>query len=288
MLGADSQGWVVKFRNNPQHKRILANEYIVSGLARSIGLSVPPSAVVCVGRELVDISPSLIITGPHGKVTPCACGPQFASQYAGGLMPSFVLDYLPDERFRQVVNLREFLGVLALDKWTGNSDGRQAVFVRTQMKPSYKAIFIDFGHCFNAGSWTFPDLPLAGSYGRKSVYANVTGWESFEPWLSKLEDLPIDLIWQLSKSVPEDWYEGDVHALEKLISTLDKRRGSIRQLIHEYRKSGTLPFPNWPAESKKRLSAHPLVPAWSASSVVPFARASAIFQNHAGHSPNLP
>ena len=39
MLGADGQLWVVKFQNNPQHVRVLANELIATRLAEAIGLS---------------------------------------------------------------------------------------------------------------------------------------------------------------------------------------------------------------------------------------------------------
>lgn len=40
---ADENGsyWIVKFLNNPQHPRVLANEWIASSLARAIGLTVP-------------------------------------------------------------------------------------------------------------------------------------------------------------------------------------------------------------------------------------------------------
>jgi hypothetical protein len=269
MLGADAHCWVVKFRNNPQHARILANEHIVSGIARLIGLSVPPTALIYVSPGLVEISKGLSIQCYHWKPIPCASGPQFGSQYAGGLMPSFVLDCLPDDGLQRVINLPEFLGMLALDKWTGNTDDRQTVFVRTQRRASYKALFIDFGHCFNGGFWTFPDSPLAGVYGDTSVYANVTGWDSFEPWLSRLEYLSIDMIWRLSKTMPEAWYEGNANALEKLICTLDNRKGSIRRLIQEYRDSDAAPFPKWPARSKRHWPARSMVSEWLDPPVVP-------------------
>ena len=45
-------------------------------------------------------------------------------------MPGQVVDYLPEEQLAEVKNLGEFAGILALDKWTGNANGRQAVFAR--------------------------------------------------------------------------------------------------------------------------------------------------------------
>ena len=41
MLGADGNAWVVKFQNNPQHIRVLANELIATRLAAAVGLTVP-------------------------------------------------------------------------------------------------------------------------------------------------------------------------------------------------------------------------------------------------------
>ena len=41
MLCADGNLWVVKFRNNPQGSRVLANELIATKLAEAVGLPVP-------------------------------------------------------------------------------------------------------------------------------------------------------------------------------------------------------------------------------------------------------
>ena len=53
MLGADGKLWVVKFQNNPQDVRVLANELIATRLAAAVGLTVPVSDVVEVTDWLV-------------------------------------------------------------------------------------------------------------------------------------------------------------------------------------------------------------------------------------------
>ena len=88
-------------------------------------------------------------------------------------MPGQVVDYLAEEQLAEVKNLEEFAGILALDKWTGNANGRQAVFTRRQRERRYKAVFIDFGYCFHAGEWRFEDAPLRGVYYRNDVYRGV-------------------------------------------------------------------------------------------------------------------
>ena len=45
------------------------------------------------------------------------------------------------------------------------------------------------------------DSPLKGVYPRNEVYAKVTGWASFEPWLSRIEKLENDAIWKLAGEI---------------------------------------------------------------------------------------
>jgi hypothetical protein len=99
-----------------------------------------------------------------------------------------VYDFLPDEQLREVQNLGDFCGMLVFDKWTCNTNGRQAIFFRGGGEAHYRALMIDNGFCFNAGEWNLPDAPLRGIYARHGVYEGVRGMEAFEPWLSRLEE----------------------------------------------------------------------------------------------------
>jgi len=73
----------------------------------------------------------------------------------------------------------------------------------------------------------------------------VTGWESFEPWLSRIETLEESAVWACAETVPPEWYAGEWDALEKLLEMLLKRRGRVRELIADFRKSSRQPFPSW-------------------------------------------
>src|ERR1700759_2685430 len=61
MLGADGRLWVVKFQNNPQDVRVLANELIATRLAAATGLTVPVSDVVEVTDWLVANSADMFV-----------------------------------------------------------------------------------------------------------------------------------------------------------------------------------------------------------------------------------
>jgi hypothetical protein len=247
MLGADGHLWVVKFQNNPQHRRVLANELIVTRLAEAIGLTVPKSDVVEVSDWLIRNSPGMVLEFGKGVRELCSAGLQFGSQFVGGLMPGQVVDYLPEPQMEEVRNLAEFAGILALDKWTGNCNGRQAVFERRPRERKYRAVFIDQGYCFNAGEWSFPDSPLRGVFPRNQVYSRVTGWSSFEPWLSRIERFETDRLWAIAEEVPPEWYGGDLGTIERLMEQLFARRGRVRELIESFRASDREPFPNWGA-----------------------------------------
>jgi hypothetical protein len=245
MLCDDGCLWVVKFRNNPQHVRVLANELLATRIAESIGLSVPKTDVVEVSPWLVENSPQLVVQRDGRSWERCAAGLQFGSRYVGGLMPGQVVDYLPESQMSEVRNLAEFAGMLLVDKWTGNCNGRQAVFERRPRERRYRAVFIDQGFCFNAGEWTFPDSPLRGVYGRNLVYAGVRGWESFEPWLSAIEVFPEETLWSIGEVIPPEWYGGDLGEMERLVGRLLKRRARVRELVDGFRLSDREPFPNW-------------------------------------------
>lgn len=246
MLGSDGHAYVVKFLNNPQHPRVLVGEYLGTKLAGALGLTVPHCDVVEVSEWLVSRTRELTVAGPGGVEEPCRAGLQFGSRLVGGLMPGQTVDYLPEAQLGEVRNVAEFAGALVLDKWTCNANGRQAVFHKRSRQKKYEAALIDQGYCFHAGEWgTFKDAPLRGVYARNTVYENVTGWGSFEPWMSRLEKLDPQAVWELAEGVPPEWYGGSISEMEQLVELLLRRRARVPELIGSFRESSRRPFPKW-------------------------------------------
>ncbi len=250
MLGADGNAWVVKFQNNPQHLRVLPNELLATRLGGLLGLTVPQCDVVEVTPWLIEQTDELAMEFGHRRER-CMAGLHFGSQMVGGLMPGHTADYLPEEQLLEVKNLAEFAGALVLDKWTCNANGRQALFYRKGREKRYSATFIDQGFCFNAGEWRFEDAPLRGVYVRNTVYREVTGWESFEPWLSRMEQMDAQRIWEIVEIVPPEWYGGEVEVLEQLVEKLFARRSRVRDSITEFRESSRGPFPKWEGKGRR-------------------------------------
>jgi hypothetical protein len=243
LQASDGHCYVTKFQNNPQHIRVLANEMLATRLGLALGLPMPRVEVIDVPGWLIERTEDLKVQ-LAGQRIPCKSGRQLGLLYVG--CPGATFDYLPRELLANLRNLGDFARVLVLDKWTCNADGRQAIFSRmTPRSRRYHATFIDQGYCFNAGEWTFPDFPLRGVYANNCVYEGVTGWKSFEPALSRAEEIDGNAIWRCAADIPEEWYEGDRNGLEQLVEKLSKRRGIIRNLITDFRRSPRNPFQNW-------------------------------------------
>ena len=240
----DGQCYVVKFQNNPQHVRVLANELLAGRLAQLINLPAAACAIVDVPAYLVNLSRNGWL---EGEVRPCA-GLHFGSRFVGDPEKAFVVDFLPSRFLRAVRNLRAaFLGGFAFDKWTCNCDGRQVVFCRTTSGEGtgYRALLIDQGFCFNDGDWSFPESAARNFYPRRLVYECVQGLESFEPYLSAIENLQISRLAACAQEIPPEWCGGKPEKLDRLVEELFERRKRVRQSVIDAKNSELKPFPNW-------------------------------------------
>lgn len=254
MRADDGHFYVVKFQNNPQHLRVLANELLATRLAERLGLPVPVTEIVKVEAWLIENTVELRMD-TVGLSTRCKPGLQFGARYVCDPAEGQVFDYLPESMLPRVRNLAAFAGMLVADKWLGNANGRQAVFWKKLNERKYTATFIDQGYCFNAGEWNFPDSPLRGVYARNLVYQHVRGWESFAPWLARVENFDPDAVREIAEAIPPEWTGNDWTPLENLMQAIIDRRSKVRDLISAFRNSSRQPFPAWgQPEAKSQAS----------------------------------
>jgi hypothetical protein len=267
MRCSDENYYVVKFQNNPQHRKVLVNDLLGTRLASQLGLPTAPVAVIEVTADLIRLTPELCIELPRSK-TPCSPGLQFGSRYPGDPRKLTLYDFLPDEKLREVANLEDFAGMLVFDKWTCNTNGRQTLFFEQDTKKTlpggevvretsstsgpgetgstYQTVMIDQGFCFNAGEWNFPDAPLRGLYARSRVYDGVTGLDSFGRWLERLEKRADEtMLSGVADEIPPEWYEDDYDAILRLLEQLQKRRARVPELLLSAKNSNRQPFPYW-------------------------------------------
>jgi hypothetical protein len=240
----DGHAYVVKFRNNPQHRRILINELLASVFLDYFKISSPEAALLQVTPDFLAENPEVHLTlgSRRVEVDP---GWQFGSRFPGDPARVAVYDFLPDSLLPAVLNLEEFRGILVFDQWTANADGRQCIFHRANARPGgrgapragFVARMIDHGFTFNGPHWDFPDSPLQGLYPRRLVYDAVRSLDDFQPWLDELRHFPEEVIDQAWKRVPPDWLEGEEDALEHLLERLFERRHRVPDLIHACRST---------------------------------------------------
>ena len=252
----DGAYYVTKFIDNPQHRRVLINEWLGAALLRQLGISVPRLEIINVPAELIAREPEMCIqTGSHRRQA--SAGRHLGSATPGAPDKLAVYDYLPDALLGDVMNRDQFLGTLAFDKWAGNSDARQAVFFRATVKtywpdapvaPTRKgflAWMIDHGYLFDGPHWEFVDSPLQGLYHRKLVYDSVTGLDSFEPWIARIEAMPESVADEAVRAMPAEWIADDHDALMRLLERLWRRRKRTAELVCAMASSKLKPFARW-------------------------------------------
>jgi hypothetical protein len=258
----DENFYVVKFANNPQGLRVLANDMFGTRLAARMGICVPDVDVIEVADALIRNTLDLTIELGGGRVR-CAPGKQFGSRYPGHPARIRVYDFISPEQIPQITNLADFLGAFVFDTWTYNTDGRQAILVSqgdvgiggSPHKP-LKAMMIDQGWCFNSGEWNFPDAPLRRFYTKRELYERVKGIEAFEPWLDWLENrLSLDILREEADKVPVEWYERDHERWNRLVERLYTRRTRVRELVWSARSMSPNPFANWIESPSRRVLA---------------------------------
>src|SRR5512141_3328870 len=125
----DGNSYIVKFQNNPQHRRILVNEMVSAVFLDYLQFSAPEAAIIAVPEEFLRGNAEVFITlgTRHIPVQP---GWHFGSRFPGDPARTPIYDFVPDALLSGVANLSEFAGMLVFDKWMANADGRQCIFHR--------------------------------------------------------------------------------------------------------------------------------------------------------------
>jgi hypothetical protein len=253
MEASDGYSYVVKFHNNPQHRRILVNEWIAATFLHYLGIAAPEVAMVQITESFLAGDPEIYIQLGRERraVTP---GWHFGSRFPGDPLRTVVYDFLPDTLLDKVENLADFRAVLAFDKWMGNADSRQAIFFRARVleplasepqRLGFVAQMVDNGYVFEGPHWRLGESAIQGLYFRPLVYRTVRGLAEFEPWLGRIRSFPEEVVDQAVKHIPPDWLEGDEDELERLLERLMRRRARVPDLIEQCCSGPSNPFPGW-------------------------------------------
>jgi hypothetical protein len=220
----DGKYYVVKSHHR-RHPHALANEMLAGRLATLLDLPVCEPVVVKVPRAL------------SGGLSAAVDSTRFTSLEFGSAFPHppdqmLVTDFLPDPLLKRVANAIEaFLGAFVFDLWICNVGRREAIFSRPAGDDgaSYSAWLIDQDACFNDGDWKLPGTLVPCTYAQRAVYGAVRGIDSFEPYLSRIENLETREIEDAARGVPAEWCSGGLKETFNLGDQLFHRRRKVRE-----------------------------------------------------------
>jgi hypothetical protein len=216
--------WVVKFRHNSQHERLVVNEYLTSCLARHIGLTVPDFSLIRATGDAM----SHALNTPH-RIDARNCHTvHFASHFQGGFFPGVTQDSLTPDEVGKLENVSEIAGVYLLDLWLANADVRQAIFVRQLRRRRHRAYWIDHGHCFGMCTWRLSSNRVRLN---RSLALNALCDVDFQPWLMAIERCSDQIVESYARTLPDEWTAAEGNALTRLLDQIKERRDRIRDLL---------------------------------------------------------
>ena len=146
-----------------------------------------------------------------------------------------IFDFLPDRMLPAVRNLAEFATMFVFDHWVGQTDKRQAVFVRDRKVSAglaFRAYFIDHGMAFDGDRWELRDWPLSGLAFQSRVYSHLDLSTLVKQALYRIENVSETMLFTPAEGVPPSWFgPEDRESLNKLLGSLRRRQMNLRPLV---------------------------------------------------------
>lgn len=235
--GGDGYSYVAKFKSNPQGTRTLINEWIAHWFFRKLGISTPE---VCLMRLS---EPTIAEADLHFQVGSRSL-PVMAGLHLGSRCPAdpdirTIFDFLPSSCLPLVCNLDDFGKALVLDVLLGQTDARQAVFVRDHSyeghKPQLRTYFIDHGLMFGGDRWNFEDRAPSPHDMHAGVYSNIDLNSICSATIEQLSCIVPTDFFPVLQGIPAEWLDtGDREELELLVQKLFRRLGRLETLVRTH------------------------------------------------------
>jgi hypothetical protein len=227
------KGWyVVKWKQNPQHRRVLINEVIGAELLRRLGIATPDWAMVHADPGFLDAHPA---AGIHFKdrFVPAEPGWHFGSKVPLNPEKAAIHDFLPFRLLPRVSNLNDFQSVFVFDEWVDNCDGRQAIFFGISKK-LFSAQMIDNGYVFgfDGSEWQMGARPGA----RRRLSSCDVDFppgpsEQFESIIVDIQAVAGTEFDSIRKAIPPEWIDDDMDAIARLFDELGRRAKRLPDLM---------------------------------------------------------
>jgi hypothetical protein len=234
--GSDGNHYVAKFTNNPQGSRTLINEWICYRLLKQLNIKTPECCVLEFTAESLDRQSLFFETG--SKKIYVEGRRHFGSRMPVDPEKDAIYDFLPLSVMGKISNLADFAAIFVADRWFGQQDQRQAIFVRDARcgdKLSFKALMIDHGMSFGGPHWSFVDAARQGLYRDKAIYSMIDMPALCRDAASRIATLDLTHLRSLLDDMPSDWLAPqDRPSLNQLIANLQRRQSQIGELAERH------------------------------------------------------
>jgi len=232
LIDTDLGPFVVKWCQNPQHRRVLINEAVSSELLKRVGISSPSWAYIHVDRSFLDRNPQIQIQGECDS-TPVEPGCHYGSRYPVDPDRGLVYDSLEPKEMSSVSNSDDLLKALVFDLWVDNQDYPQAVFFRIPGK-GFRVEMIDHGHAlgFNGTEWHLGSSPVrAGFAGTSAIQASAEAAELYQRSIASIRRVNRDDFSQIMAVIPAEWIGNDYDRLSLKFDRLVDREKRLDTLL---------------------------------------------------------
>lgn len=232
--GNDGQLYRAKFYKNPQGPNLLANEWIGTALASSVGLPVAPSVMIRISDQFLEQYPELHFQYAD-RVERLDPGIHFGSLYLGqddGKQRIF--QYLPRSQRRHLFNADNAIGIALLDILAVHADDRQAIFTKHPSRAKIIATYVDFGHFFGGPHWGSVSQRWPTYHYTSSLCPELWTDKTVSRWIAKLQAKVPHAFSTARKEVPSCWHAGDLNRLEDgLLTSLESFPESIMSFLFQ-------------------------------------------------------
>src|SRR4051794_38366945 len=103
IVADDGHHYVVKFKQNAQHRRILVNEWVSVQLLDYLGIPNAHAEMIRLNDEFLSAHPEIAVT-IGSRTSPVQAGWHFGSRVPVDPNRFAIYDYLPDTLLRQIAN----------------------------------------------------------------------------------------------------------------------------------------------------------------------------------------
>lgn len=240
LVTEDQEFFVAKYQDNPQGKRVLANELVASGIARELNLPSPEGVILEITEEFIKATD--LKTDSGAKVT---AGLHYGSSDSeDAIYKKEAIDLIGD-----VSNKNKFPGIVLFDMLTINGDRDNAgnYFVKPLEDRNFTFHIIDHGHCFGTPNWDKKIDQKLGTWTPnylKPMAANIVGTNPFTEYIDRIKNIRDDFIDEIVDAIPSEW---DVPTDERtaLSMFLKGQRDSIDTILYEKKVKDLFPNVKW-------------------------------------------